>query len=272
MDFGISTFFFIKSTARQAIDNILTAGINIIEITCDVPLIDDLRGALLQDLRRLGEQGVRFSLHGPLFEVNLGSVFPELRDLSRKRYEEAIDLAQMIGGDPLVVHPGYSLLYRKAPDLERRGQDNFVEDLIHLVSYAGDRGVRLALENVHVPYFFFHDMEDFHALSSEVPGLGMTLDTGHAYIAKLQNKDADPEGTIVTDIERIGVQHLFHVHLHNNMGTNDDHRFPEGKINLGRILAGLRMLAYSGKVVIESYDVEQGIPEIVEKLDAIQNP
>lgn len=270
MNFGFSTFFFTGHSLRQAMDRIVGAGVNVVEITYDLPHVTDMDDdffALTGDLRK---KGVSFSLHGPLFEVNIGSIFPEVRALSMRRYLDAIDVAASAGCKPVVVHPGYTMLAGKETRTSAMTRENFVADMNTLVEHARQRNIPLALENVHMHYFFFHDLSEFAALQRDIPGLGMTLDVGHAYLTEIARGAADPEGAIVRDVEEIGIENLFHVHLHNNTGVRDDHGFIHGSIDLARILRGLRRLEYREKVVIETYETtHQGLAEVIRHLDAL---
>jgi sugar phosphate isomerase/epimerase len=263
MDFGFSTFFFMQQSLRDAVEKVLATGLTVIELTHDLPHLAQIDDAFMTYLETLRSQGIRFSLHGPLFEVNLGSVFPGVRSLSRQRMFDAVDMAHDAHCDPLVIHPGYSLLVGKAYDIVEAGRENFLADLTELADYAGQRGVRTVLENVHMPYFFLYDTGDFQAIASRVPGIGMALDVGHAYIAKRQMNDRDPEGSILADIQKLGIENVNHVHIHNNFGLKDDHLITEGTIDLKRVLLGLKALGYHGKVIVESYDMTGASPRSV---------
>lgn len=270
MEFGFSAFFFVKKGLLEAIERIVDLGVSVVEITYDLPHIDDIRGDFFDRLRLFQSRGISFSLHGPLFEVNIGSVFKELRDLSMERYRKAIDMASGTGIGPVVVHPGYSLLMEKSDRVVNAARKNFIEDLKRLADYADNRNVPLALENVHMPFFFFHDLDEFTDIRRQVGDIGITLDIGHAYITKRQKNIDDPEGSIIEDIRKTGIDHIRHVHLHNNEGINDDHLFIDGSIDLNRVLVCLRELGYSGKVVIESYDMARhGVEEIKNRLEKL---
>ena len=163
MNFGFSTFFFTGHSLRQAMDRIVGAGVNVVEITYDLPHVADMDDdffALTGDLRK---KGVSLSLHGPLFEVNIGSIFPEVRALSMRRYLDAIDVAASAGCKPVVVHPGYTMLAGKETRTSAMTRENFVADMNTLVDHARQRNIPLALENVHMHYFFFHDLSEFAA-------------------------------------------------------------------------------------------------------------
>lgn len=269
MHFGVSTYFLTNDGLDGVIDSILAAGIGVVELSYEPPHLFSLDGALTDRVRRLAGDGVGFSMHGPFLEMNLGSYVDEIRRVSRERMLAALRLSARLGADPVVVHPGYSF-FRKLKDYDRELKARFIEDLCTVQEEARSLGVRVALENIFMSYFYFQELDEFAAINEAVPGIGVTLDIGHAYISKCMAKHPDPEGAMIDDVHRMGLKNLFHVHLHNNSGSRDDHDFVEGSIDMARVLKGLSDLGYDGKVVIETLDIERlGFPAVLQKLKEI---
>ena len=269
MHFGVSTYFLTNDSLDGVIDSIIAAGIGVVELSYEPPHLFSLDGALADKVRRLAAEGIGFSMHGPFLEMNLGSYLDEIRQVSRERMLSALRLSARLGAEPVVVHPGYSF-FRKLKDYDRELRARFIEDLGTIQEEARSLGIRIALENVFMSYFYFQELDEFAAISEAVPGIGVTLDIGHAYISKCAAKHPDPEGAIIDDVRRLGVENLFHVHLHNNGGSRDDHDFVEGSIDMARVLKGLTDLGYAGKVVIETLDIERlGFPAVLQKLEQI---
>ena len=269
LNFGFSTFFFVKKEIHLVIDDIVSSGLKTIEVSCEIPHVRNMDGPFKSRVKALGNSGVEFSMHAPFLELNLGSYFPDNRVSSMGKLKSALDMAYEIGCDPIVVHPGYTLAGR-FKDVADASRGLFIEDLAELVGYAKGMGLRIALENVHMPIFFFCELIEFSGLRQRIPDIGITLDLGHAYIAKRSKGVEDPEGAIIRDIEDVGIEHLFHVHVHNNWGAKDDHLFLNGDMDLKRILRALDGLQYNGKVIIESYDVEgMGIDTALKRLKEI---
>ncbi|MDD3846384.1 MAG: sugar phosphate isomerase/epimerase [Syntrophorhabdaceae bacterium] len=269
MLFGISAYFLTNNSLSGVIDSILTAGIRVVELSYEPPHLFSLDGEMIGKVRRLAGEGVGFSMHGPFLEINPGSYLDEIRNVSRERLLAAVRLSAEIGADPVVVHPGYSF-FRKLKEFDSGLQARFIEDLATVAEEARSCGVRIALENVFMSYFYFQELGEFGAINAAVPGIGVTLDIGHAYISKCAAKHPDPEGGIIDDVRRMGIENLFHVHLHNNDGSRDDHGFVKGSIDMGRVLRGLKGLGYRDKVVIETLDIERfGFAPVMEKLREI---
>ena len=270
MNFGFSTFFFVKKNILEIIDDIVSSGIRVIEVCYEIPHALNMDNVFLSKVHMLKEKGVELAMHAPFFEINLGSFFKDIREFSKERIRLSLDLAHRIGCDPVVVHPGFTFLMDKSKGIEDKTREAFIEDLKNLTIYAKERNLRIALENVHMPFFFFYELRDFKELYEIIPDIGITLDIGHAYITKCVKGEKDPEGAIIEDLKEIGMEHVFHVHLHNNMGKTDDHHILDGKIDVKRVLKFLNEEGYSGKVIIESYDMEEkGISAVLNKLKEI---
>lgn len=270
MIFGFSTYFITSDTLGGVIDRILASGFKIVELSYEPPHLFDLNERLIEKVQSLGNDGVAFSMHGPFLETNLGSYLDEILRLSRKRVSACLKLSARIGADPVVIHPGYSF-FRKLKEFDAGLRDRFLVELKGIADEARDLGVRIALENVFMSYFYFQNLHEFDDIRQAAPGTGVALDIGHAYISKRMAKDPDPEGSILDDVRSLGIEHVFHVHLHNNDGTRDDHDFVNGSLDMARVLNGLKELGYTGKVVIETLDAERmGFEPVMRKLEEIR--
>jgi sugar phosphate isomerase/epimerase len=267
MRLGFSTYFFTGKSPLKVIEEGLSRGIKVFEISMEIPHVLGLNDEVLNEMESLGRQGVEFSMHAPFFEINVGSFFEDIRSISKAKVKNALDVAGRIGASPVVVHPGYTFLVGKAKAIEDRTKANFLEDLGELAAYGSKQGVRIALENVLMPYFLFYDLREFPALHASVPDVGIALDVGHAYITKRAQGVRNPEESVLSDVRAIGIEHVRHVHLHGNKGTKDDHALLEHDVDLAKIVGGLEGLGYRGKVIVESYDMEKyGMVPVIEKL------
>ena len=270
MEFGFSTYFLTNDTLGGVIDSILASGFKVIELSFEPPHSFDLNEDLVQKVDGLREDGIAFSMHGPFLETNLGSYLDEIINLSRERVVKCLELSARLHADPVVIHPGYSF-FRKLKEFDAGLRQRFLDILKGVAQKAQDLGVRIALENVFMSYFYFQHLEEFRDIVNAAPGCGVALDIGHAYISKCMMKYPRPEESILDDVRRMGIEHLFHVHLHNNDGSRDDHNFIEGRIDMARILKGLKDLGYDGKVVIETLDAEKmGFAPVINQLNRIR--
>ena len=120
-----------------------------------------------------------------------------------------------------------------------------------LVEYAGERGVRLAIEPE--PGMLVETVDDALRLHSEVgapPELGITVDVGHCLVV-------EPDG--VEGALRAAAPYLSNVQLDDMPRTHHEHRpFGEGEIDLPLVLGTLADVGYTGVAAVElprhSYD------------------
>jgi sugar phosphate isomerase/epimerase len=113
-----------------------------------------------------------------------------------------------------------------------------------LVEYAGERGVRLALEPE--PGMLVETVDDALRLHSAVgtpPELGITVDVGHCLVV-------EPDG--VEGALRAAAPYLSNVQLDDMPRTHHEHRpFGEGDIDLPLVLATLADIGYTGVAAVE---------------------
>ncbi|MEU4365200.1 sugar phosphate isomerase/epimerase family protein [Promicromonospora sp. NPDC023987] len=113
-----------------------------------------------------------------------------------------------------------------------------------LVEYAGERGVRLAVEPE--PGMLVETVDDALRLLGDVgtpPELGITVDVGHCLVV-------EPEG--VEGALRAAAPYLSNVQLDDMPRTHHEHRpFGEGSIDLPMVLATLADVGYTGVAAVE---------------------
>ncbi|HOV90610.1 MAG TPA: sugar phosphate isomerase/epimerase family protein [Syntrophorhabdaceae bacterium] len=272
MNFGLSTYFLVKMRFRDALKHIISSGFNTIELSLEIPHVLEIDRDVINYLKYLRSDGIDFSMHAPFLEINLGSFFEDVRRYSKKRIIHAINTACAIGCNPVVIHPCYTFVKDKSKSIEAETRENFIQDLKEVLELAYENGIKIALENVHMPFFFFYNMDDFKALKEIIPGLGIALDLGHAFIAKRTEGIDNPEQSIIEDIEYIGMENIFHVHLHNNYGSKDEHLFLHGDMDIKQIISFLKTKDYSEKIIIESSDPElYGMDSVLKKIEELKD-
>lgn len=271
MKIGLSTYFLIKKHIKEIVKDILSYGFKTIEVSYEIPHVLEMDRNFFKFLKDIKRDGIEFSMHGPFLEINFGSYFEDMRRFSKKRVLKALNLAEISGCSPFVLHPCYSFVRGKSHHIEQKTKEHFIEDLKEIVDKGKEKGIKIALENVQMPFFFFYDMEDFLAIQKDVPELGIALDLGHAYISKLSNGSKNPEESIIEDIKKVGLKNIIHVHLHNNSGKRDDHTIIKGSMNIKKILRFLNENGYNEKVIIESQDFEEyGMDNVLKKIKELE--
>lgn len=270
MNFGLSTYFLVKKNIREVVKYIVSSGFKTVEISCEIPHFLQMNKGFFSYLKSLRGEGIEFSLHAPFLEINLGSYFEDVRRYSKSRILKSLDIAEKIGCNPVVVHPCYTFVKDKSKAIEEKTMDNFITDLREVVRVANNKGLEIALENVHMPFFFFYKIEDFKNLQKIIPELGIAFDLGHAYIAKCSEGNKNPEESIIEDIRLAGMENISHIHLHNNSGIRDDHQFLEGNMDVEKITDFIEKNGYTRKIIIESPDPETyGMDAVLKKISAL---
>jgi len=147
--------------------------------------------------------------------------------------------------------------YEEATFITKIGLEEYdrrVADHLHwLCDEAARRNVRITLENLPLQHQFSYRMEEIVAMVRRVnaPNLGICLDSGHVHASGLD---------VVAAIRAAG-QHLWTLHLHDNLGGGDP-RLPIlktdlhlavglGTINWPATIRALDASPYTGPAVFE---------------------
>ena len=117
-----------------------------------------------------------------------------------------------------------------------------IRALKEIVEYGLKNAVAINLENLS------ETAEDLEPVLDEVPGLGLTLDVGHANLGGAVNKS-------IAIIEKFG-KLIRHVHLHDNRGgqsKDDDLHLPigAGTVDFPAIMTSLLRVGYDGTMTLE---------------------
>jgi sugar phosphate isomerase/epimerase len=182
-----------------------------LEIGIDAEALDSLGAtevALAREL--LGDK--RLTAHLPFKDLAPASNDPLISRAACERLAKAMDWAYELGAFQMVMHLGYDWRIHRELDQFAKNMRN---NLTPLLDKALDRGMSLALENTFEP-----GPEVLLAVLESLgkpPGLGFCLDVGHALSFSR------------TSLEKWWQElkgHLMEMHLHDNMGEDDQHLPP----------------------------------------------
>ena len=197
-----------------------------------------------------GHEG-RTGIHGPFFDLPLGSRDPEIRALVRRRMMQGLDACEAMSGTHMVVHSPYTTWDRFNLDMRMPARAEMTE-LCHLtmsdvVKRAEDLGVTLVIENIE-------DIDPLDRLrladSFGSPAMALSIDTGHAYYAHGRT-GAPPVDYFV----RLAGTRLAHMHIQDADGYADRHWAPgEGTMNWHAVFAALRETGANPRLVLELRD------------------
>ncbi len=212
------------------------------EIAFKGPDLDLLTGARLTAVARtLEAAGCRPTVHAPFFDLSPGAMEPRVRQLTFERLTQALQAAETLGAQLMVVHPGYDRW--RYPNLAATWVDHAAATLTPLLVQAEQGDCRLALENIYEesPTTLLALVE---RLAS--PWFGHCFDIGHWRLFGRTSQDA-----WLTAI----APRLLHLHLHDNFGESDEHLpVGAGSIDFGPLLRTLAALPGKPSITLEAHD------------------
>jgi sugar phosphate isomerase/epimerase len=163
--------------------------------------------------RKLGEdlrdKKIKVRAAGPIFDLNPGSLDHVVRRHTQTCFLRSVDLANSLSARSLVLPSGFNPLL---PDESVEGwQELCLETWERVGESARKKGVEVIIKNV-----FDHSPDIILWLLDALEGLpfGVCLDVGHVNVySNVEIK------TWLGSFKK----HLCEIHLHDNLGTSDDH-------------------------------------------------
>lgn len=199
------------------------------------------------------------TVHAPFMDLNPGAAEPLVQQATLQRFFQTFDAAERLGARLIVFHPGY--------DHWRYGKQKraWLQQALHfwpqLCLRAERLGVKIVLENIFD--------EDPALLQEQVNGLdhpclGHCFDIGHwALFGK---------PTIDDWLQVLGPR-LFHLHLHDNFGRQDDHLpIGAGNIDFAPLWSHLKSTGLRPSMTLEAHnqkDLEWSLGAVLPLLDAL---
>lgn len=221
----------------------LPPGFTGLSLDCPYPL-PDISPHVIRALRAWrAEHALSYFIHTPVGRVQLGALDPDLRQASLAEGGRAIELAAQVGARLITVHPTPSAACWPGCASEVKELEH--QALQRLCVAAAAQGVTVAPENMPPGDAFpasCSDFSGFWSLLEQIPSLGVTLDVGHAHVARVPLADI---------VQRLG-RRLHHIHVHDNDGTADQHRpVGHGTVDWRALLAALGDIGYAGFLELE---------------------
>jgi sugar phosphate isomerase/epimerase len=265
MQFGISTCLcagevgrLARGTGRPARESLLEGYLSLlddfagfvlensfdtIEIEFGFSIIGaELLFTLLDELKAIIRPFRTVSCHLPLGEVNIAALHSTIRREAIAETKRHIDLCGELGINVLIMHPG---CFCATPDryalLEKQTRQIAEESVFGIASYCKKRHMELSIENLHCGEALFRRPEEFQPFVSK--GLGMTLDTVHAFVSGVNPLDF---------ITRFGKK-LTEVHLTDGIATDFYAHYPlgTGRVDCLAVLRKLEETGYGGRIILE---------------------
>ena len=247
MKYGISTFNWLSPFRTEKVDlipKVKSFGFDIFEMTVEEPDLIDVE-VVKRQLEASDIEAAVCTVIGP--GRDLSSDDPETVRTTKEYLYWCIDAAQALGS-PVISGPLYSYVgkTRLLPDDERlQERKRSVKNLKEVAQYAGDHGVKLALEPLNrFEIDMINTVDQGLELLDEIdsPHAGFLLDSFHMHIEEKSTPDA---------IRKAGDK-VFHFHSCEN-----DRGVPgSGQVDWTGIRQALQDIDYQGAMVIEAFTRE----------------
>jgi sugar phosphate isomerase/epimerase len=221
-----------RAHTLDTIETILAQDFKILEITlpCSGGLEEERAWMELAK-----EQGLALIGHGP----NEGKPLDlnHLENQSLPKFRAALEAAGRLGADLLTIH--FNVDSRWIPPDTILGK---IDLLGSIAAWGSELGVQVNLENLS------EASVDLKKALQRVPGLGLTLDVGHAMLTH-------PTSTAPAIIKDL-FDRISHLHLHDNHGgksvRDDLHLIPgEGKVAFAELFHLLKKRGYNRTATLE---------------------
>ena len=206
--------------------------------------------------KRFHDAGLAITLHAPFVDLSPGSIDPQIRSVTRMRFQQILDLVKLFKPKAVVCHAGYD---------EKRYwyfRELWVENSVEMWSWLGQalraEGVLLMLENVYE-----HGPEDLRVLFEklESQSVGFCLDTGHQAVFG--------EVSLDTWLNALG-PYLGQLHLHDNSGAKDDHlAMGMGNIDFQTLFRNLKAIKKDPPIITLEPHREEDFQPSIEYLEKI---
>ena len=177
--------------------------------------------------KQILQRGLSVTMHAPFIDLSPGSPDPEVRALTRRRFNQLIPLIPIFKPKTIVCHTGWE--NQSYWFLKESWVQYSMEYWSWLAEDVSKEGSSLMLENVYEsdPYEF---LDLFKGLKHQ--GIGFCLDTGHQAVFSRTG--------LLVWLETLG-EYIAQLHLHDNNGIRDDHlALGKGEIDFTRLFKYLK--------------------------------
>ncbi|MDD5317813.1 MAG: sugar phosphate isomerase/epimerase [Candidatus ainarchaeum sp.] len=168
-------------------------------------------------------------------------------------FKASAEILAGFGAEKVGIHPDNMAFAHK-----NRGQylARFTEACVELNRFCKDLGVMLTTETYEERFL---DARELRAILDSAPGMGFTLDIGHANLIR-------PEGAGIELLIKEFKAELCHAHASDNDGKSDLHLpIGAGKIDWAKALSALKRAGYDSTITLEVFSPDQDYLAISKK-------
>lgn len=240
MNVFYSELCLIGGGVEENVDRLVDHGAENIELMLDGSGWNDFHLRMKELASALKTREVKYSVHVPVWDVNLTCENAQLREAALESYRGSIRFASMLDAGHVVIHTGWCAdphFSRETARLRAR------ESLLSLCEFNEAYGQLLLVENIgSTATSLFTEPEFMDFLSDFPEAMGYIVDIGHAHINGWK---------IDTLLPGLG-NRLHALHIHDNNGTRDSHApIGEGNIDWNMVMDALKRTGRDLSLIIE---------------------
>lgn len=229
---------------RENIDLIIKNQLNV-EIHFSSYYFDDYPFKKIIEIQGiLEENGVQICFHAPYMDLSPGGMDKLVRDITLKRMQQLLKLAEVFKPSVIIVHPGYDD-WRYNKHFED-WLENSIETWQKMLDSYSHLGSIIALENVFekIPDTLLRLIDSINS-----PKFRYCLDTGHFNLfSRIPLKEW---------FGRVS-PYIVEVHLHDNFGEDDEHlAIGEGNFDFPLLFHLLEINELKPLLTIEGRDKDE---------------
>jgi sugar phosphate isomerase/epimerase len=240
MVLSISELCLIGGEVEDNVDRLMEQGADNIELMLDGRGWDGFPRRMEALASMLKAKGVGYSVHVPVWDVNLTSENSHIRNAVLESYKDSILFAAMLEASHVVIHPGY----RSDPHFSAAtARSRARESLGELLDFNRQYGRLLLVENIGSPSASIFTQDEYATFLDDFPSeLGYIVDIGHAFL----------NGWDIPALLDGIKERLFALHLHDNDGKRDAHlALGEGSIDWPRIFGAVKSTGRELELILE---------------------
>jgi len=248
MQFGAMNFP--VTPVVEEIETLAQLGFDYLELAMDPPMAH--YSTIIKEkkaiVRALEGHDLGLVCHLPTF-VSTADLTASIRQASIREVQRSIEVAADLGAKKVVLHPSMA-----------GGMGAFVLDTVKtyaidfislMAQTAQELDLTLCLENMMPRNRIGVEPDVFEVLLGPVPGLKLTLDTGHANIGDRRGRRL--KGLVDRFGDRIG-----HLHISDNSGKRDDHwAVGRGTVRFADLMNRLKAVGYDATMTLEVFDADR---------------
>ncbi|MCM8798269.1 MAG: sugar phosphate isomerase/epimerase [Candidatus Omnitrophica bacterium] len=188
--------------------------------------------------------GLKKIIHGPIYDLNPGSLDSQIRNVSQERIKQTISFSEKLNSDHIVFHHGFNHIYYK--NHREKWLENCLVIWEPIVEYCLKKEINLAIENSldSEPSIILELIKKINS-----PNFKACFDIGHF--------NAFGEKSPLEIFQEYPPEVIAEIHLSDNGGDFDSHlALGKGKIDFEKFFLLIKERGISPLITLEPHSLE----------------